>query len=137
MTSKIGDQFRKDFIITESQINDFCSVIEDHNPVHLDDEFARLTIFKKRIAPGMLVASLISAVLGNNFPGIGTIYLSQTMKFHAPAFINDCISVHIEVIEIKRNNWLTLKTECFNQHLEMILSGEAVVLPPNNDVSKA
>lgn len=131
MKLKIGDHYKKDFIISDNMITGFSSVTGDRNPVHLDEEFAKKTIFKKRIAPGLLVGSLISTVLGNYFPGVGTIYLTQTMKFLNPVFIDDSISVHIEVIEIKRNNWITLKTECFNQDKKMVLFGEAVVNPPS------
>lgn len=130
MEFTIGDAFIKRYIISESRINNFASVIEDFNPIHLDDEFAKTTIFKKRLAHGMLVASLISSIIGNDFPGNGTIYLSQTIKFIAPVYIDDIISVNVEITEIKRNNWLTLKTECFNQNMEKILSGEAIVMPP-------
>ncbi len=130
MKFKVGDQYKKDFKITDSMIKGFSSVTGDINPVHLDEEFARSTIFKKRIAPGMLVGSLIAAVLGNDFPGIGTIYLSQTFKFIYPVFIEDIISVHLEVLEIKRNNWISLKTECINQYMKVVLKGEAIVNPP-------
>jgi 3-hydroxybutyryl-CoA dehydratase len=132
---KIGDKFIKDFIISDKMITGFSIVTGDHNPVHLDDEFAKNSIFKKRIAHGMLVGSLISSVIGNYFPGIGTIYLSQTMKFLNPVFINDSISVHIEVIEIMRNNWIKLKTNCYNQDNIWVINGHAVVIPPNSSVT--
>jgi len=132
MEFEIGDRIKKNFIITDNMINGFSVVSGDRNPVHLDDEFARRTIYKKRIAPGMLIGSLISTVLGNDFPGLGTIYLSQTMKFLKPVFIDDKISVHIEVVEIKRNGWLKLKTTCLNQENILVLHGEAIVNPPES-----
>lgn len=130
MILKIGDKFIKDFIISDKMVNGFSLVTGDQNPVHLDDEFAKNSIFKKRIAHGMLIGSLISSVIGNYFPGIGTIYLSQSMKFLYPVFINDSISVHIEVIEIMRNNWIKLKTNCYNQDNKLVINGDAVVNPP-------
>jgi len=130
MILKIGDKFIKDFIISDKMVNGFSLVTGDQNPVHLDDEFAKNSIFKKRIAHGMLIGSLISSVIGNYFPGIGTIYLSQTMKFLIPVFINDSISVHIEVIEIMKNNWIKLKTNCYNQDNKLVINGDAVVNPP-------
>lgn len=130
MILKIGDKFIKDFIISDKMVNGFSLVTGDQNPVHLDDEFAKNSIFKKRIAHGMLIGSLISSVIGNYFPGIGTIYLSQTMKFLNPVFINDSISVHIEVIEIMRNNWIKLKTNCYNQDNKLVINGDAIVNPP-------
>ena len=131
MIFKIGDHFTKDFIISDILITEFSSVTGDFNPIHLDEEFAKNTIFKKRIAPGMLVGSLISTILGNDFPGNGTLYLAQSMKFLAPVFINDTVSVHIEVIEIKKNKWITLKTDCYNQDKKKVLIGEAIVNPPD------
>lgn len=132
MSFNIKDQYKKEIVITESMITGFAKVTGDHNPVHLDVEFAKKTIFKKRIAHGMLIGSLISAILGNEFPGLGTIYFSQTMKFINPVFINDKISFHFEVIEIQRNNWIKIKTECYNQENKIILKGEAIVNPPDN-----
>ena len=77
---KIGDKFSKSKLVTEKMINEFAKQTGDNNPLHLDEEFAAKTQFTKRIAHGFLIGSFISAVLGNDFPGEGTIYLSQTMK---------------------------------------------------------
>ena len=130
MELKVGDQYSKSFMISEKMINDFASITGDKNPIHLDDEFAKGTVFKKRISQGFLVGSLISSVLGNHFPGSGTMYLAQTLKFLKPVFINDNIKVRIEVIEIAKNNLITLKTECINQHDSIVIRGEAIVIPP-------
>lgn len=124
----VGDKFIKDFTISKLLVDNFASVTGDFNPIHIDEKFAKTTVFKNKIAHGMLIASLISSIIGNDFPGNGAVYLSQTLNFITPVFIEDIISIHIEVIEIKRNIKLTLKTECFNQQMVKVLSGEAIVI---------
>jgi 3-hydroxybutyryl-CoA dehydratase len=130
----IGDNYSKSNIITEEQINGFAKYSGDHNPVHLDAEYATNTIFKKRIAHGFLVGSFISAVLGNEFPGNGTIYLSQTMKFRAPVYIGDEISVEVEIIDFPKENRVLLSTICSNQNDIIVIEGEALIIPPENVV---
>lgn len=132
MNLTIGECFKREFQITDSMVKEFSRITGDINPVHLDEEYAKTTVFTKRIAPGMLAGGLISSVLGNDFPGNGTIYLSQTMKFTNPVFIEDRITVRIEVMEIKLNNWIRLKTECINQYNQMVVKGEAIIVPPGD-----
>ena len=127
---KVGDKFSKRTLVTEEMINGFAKYSGDNNPVHLDEEFASKTLFKKRIAHGFLVGSFISAVLGNDFPGQGTIYLSQTMKFMAPVFINDTIKIDVEVVDFPKTNKVSLKTTCTNQDNIVVIEGEALVIPP-------
>ena len=127
---KIGEVFSKSKLVTEKMINGFAKYSGDNNPLHLDENFASKTIFKKRIAHGFLIGSFISAVLGNDFPGQGTIYLSQTMKFMAPVFINDTIIISIEVIGFAKANRVLLKTTCTNQDNIVVIDGEALVIPP-------
>jgi 3-hydroxybutyryl-CoA dehydratase len=130
MEIKISDKYSKNFSVTAEMIEGFAMVTGDKNPVHLDEKYAENTIFKSRIAHGFLVGSFISAVLGNDFPGNGTIYVSQNLKFMKPVFIGDMIQVHVEVTEITDKDWLVLKTECFNQNGKAVLVGEATVIPP-------
>lgn len=127
---KIGDKFSKSTLVTEEMINGFAKYTRDNNPVHLDEQFASKTIFKKRIAHGFLVGSFISAVLGNDFPGNGTIYLSQSMKFRAPVFINDEVTVEMEVVDFPKPERVLLKTNCLNQNGEVVIEGEAFIIPP-------
>jgi 3-hydroxybutyryl-CoA dehydratase len=134
MEIKTGDLYSKSFYISEEMINGFATYTGDKNPVHLDEEFAKNSIFKARIAHGFLIGSLISSVLGNDYPGNGTIYLSQSMKFLKPVFIGDTISVNITLLEITEKLWLQLRTECFNQYEKLVLTGEATVIPPKNCV---
>ena len=118
--------------ISARDVETFADISNDHNPVHLDDEFAAGTVFGRRIAHGMLTGALISAVLGQLLPGPGTIYLSQTLGFKVPVYIDDTITARVEVISYREDKRIaTLKTEVFNQNGELVLEGEAVVIAPN------
>lgn len=129
MRLQVGDAATVQRTITERDIELFAEVTGDRNPVHLDDRFARQTRFGRRIAHGMLGASLISAVLANELPGPGTIYLSQTLQFTAPIYLNDTVTVHVTVTKIREDKPIvTLETLCINQHGEIVIRGEAVVL---------
>ena len=114
--------------ITEADIIEFADVSGDHNPVHLDEEYAAQSIFGGRIAHGLLAASMISAILGMKLPGPGTVYLGQTLKFLAPIRIGDTIEVSVEVITVRKDKHiLTLRTDCVNQDGTLVLTGEATV----------
>ena len=114
--------------VTEHDIELFAEVSGDHNPVHLDEEYAANTPFGGRIAHGILSASFISAVIGNDLPGRGAIYLGQTLKFLAPVRIGDTITASVEVIALREEKRIvTLRTDCTNQHGTLVLTGEAVV----------
>jgi acyl dehydratase len=126
---QIGDTASMTKIFTEADIVAFAHASGDHNPVHLDEEFAAGAMFGKRIAHGMLVAGLISAILGTQLPGPGTIYLNQTIKFKAPVFIGDEITATAEVINIREGKPIvTLATTCRNQAGNVVIEGEAVVM---------
>ena len=117
--------------ITDLDIELFAQVSTDHNPVHLDDDYARETIFEGRIAHGMLTAGLISAVIGEQLPGHGTVYLGQSLKFLAPVRPGDLVTAEVTVLEIdysKRR--VQLKTECLIDG-KPVLKGEATVLAPS------
>jgi 3-hydroxybutyryl-CoA dehydratase len=128
---KIGDTFSRTTVMTDERIRNYAEACGDTNSVHLDDEYAKTTRFGKRIAHGMLTASLISAILGNDYPGVGTIYLSQTAKFKAPVFIDDAITAAVEVTAYREDKRIvTLKTTCTNQDGVLVVEGEAVVIAP-------
>jgi 3-hydroxybutyryl-CoA dehydratase len=129
---KIGDSVSRTTQITDARVRAFAEASGDHNPVHLDDTYAATTTFGRRIAHGMLTASLISAVLGNDLPGPGSIYLGQEVKFKAPVFIDDTITATVEVINYREDRRIaTLKTTCTNQDGTLVLDGEAVVIAPD------
>lgn len=126
----IGDRVSLTRQITDSDVMQFAEVTRDRNPIHVDQEYAKNTIFKGRIAHGLLTASLISAALATELPGPGNIYLSQSLHFTAPVMIGDVIRTEIEVIEkIPEKNRVRLQTRCYNQHGVMVIDGEAVVIP--------
>jgi 3-hydroxybutyryl-CoA dehydratase len=128
----LGQTYKASFAITAELIEGFSRVTGDDNPIHLDENYARQTIFEKRVAQGMLGAGLLSGVLGCQFPGTGTIYLSQTLKFLKPVFIGDEITLRLEVLEIiNAKNRVRLQTAFTNQNGEAVITGEAVVMPPS------
>ncbi len=118
-------------VVTDEDIELFAQVSTDHNPVHLDEEYAQDTIFEGRIAHGMLTAGLISAVIGEQLPGHGTVYLGQNLKFLAPVRPGDRVTAEVEVMDIdfsKRR--VKLDTRCLVGS-KKVLMGEATVLAPS------
>jgi len=129
MTFKVGDSAEITKTIEQADVDAFAGVTGDHNPVHVDEEFAKTTRFGKRIAHGMLTASLISAVLANKLPGEGSVYLGQTLQFVAPVFPGDEITARVIVKEIREDKpVMKLETVCLNQRGEIVIRGEATVL---------
>ncbi|RMG78811.1 MAG: MaoC family dehydratase [Chloroflexi bacterium] len=128
---QVGDTASRTITVTDEQIRAFAQASGDHNPVHLDDDYAAQTPFGRRIAHGMLTASFISAILGNDLPGPGTIYLGQDLKFKAPVHIGDTITATVEVVKYREDRRIaTLRTACTNQEGKVVLEGEAVVIAP-------
>ncbi|MDA8049813.1 MAG: MaoC family dehydratase [Rhodospirillales bacterium] len=116
--------------ITEADIVLYAAVSTDTNPVHLDEESAAHSMFKGRIAHGMLSAGLISAALGTKLPGPGTIYLSQSLRFRAPVRPGDTVSATVEVTALDpERKRATLKTTCFVKG-KPVIEGEALVQVP-------
>ena len=101
----------------------------DINPAHLNEEHAKKTIFKHRIAHGMLTAGLVSAVLGTKLPGEGSIYMGQELMFTAPVYFGDTITATAEIIElIPEKNRVILSTICTNQDGKEVLKGQAKIM---------
>ena len=129
MKYHVGDSDQITKKITDSDIQMFADVTGDHNPIHLDDAFAKNTRFGGRIAHGMLTASLISSVLANKLPGEGSVYLGQTLQFVAPVFPGDEVTARVTVKEIREDKPIVkLETICVNQRSEVVIRGEATVL---------
>ncbi|MEP2683174.1 MaoC family dehydratase [Sulfitobacter sp. W002] len=118
-------------VVTDTDIEMFAQVSTDHNPVHLDDAYARDTIFEGRIAHGMLTAGLVSAVIGEQLPGHGTIYLGQSLKFLGPVRPGDMVLAEVTVTDMdiaKRR----VKMDCrCSVDGKPVLAGEATVLAPS------
>jgi 3-hydroxybutyryl-CoA dehydratase len=118
-------------VITDRDIEMFAEISTDHNPVHLDDDYARDTIFEGRIAHGMLTAGLISAVIGEQLPGHGTVYMGQSLKFLAPVRPGDMVRAEVEVIDIDHaKRRVKLDCRCLIEG-KKVLIGEATVLAPS------
>ena len=129
MDLKIGDKFSTSKKITDEVIRAFAELSGDYNPIHLDEEFAAKTRFGKRIAHGMISGALISAVLGNEFKGQKIVYLSQTMKFTAPVFIDDTVTATATVSHIREDKpIITIESVCTNQNGETVVTGEGKIM---------
>src|SRR5437773_11698453 len=126
---KVGDEFAIDRQITDDLVRAFAELSGDHNPIHLDEEFAKRTRFGRRIAHGMLSGAFISAVLGLEFKERKIVYLSQTMKFTAPVFLGDTVTATATVTNIREDRGIvTLETICTNQNGDTLVKGEAVIM---------
>lgn len=116
--------------VTDQDIALFAEVSTDRNPVHLDDEYARDTVFSGRIAHGILTAGLISAVIGEQLPGHGTVYLGQTLKFLAPVRPGDRVEAEVRVADIEPAR-RRVALDCLAKVGDtVVLKGEALVLAP-------
>lgn len=128
---QIGDKAFFQKTITETDVYLYAGITGDINPAHINEEVSKDTMFKGRIAHGMLTAGLVSAVLGVHLPGPGTIYMGQELKFTAPVRFGDTIKAEVEVIErIEEKNRIKLNTICTNQNGDVVLKGVATVMPP-------
>lgn len=129
---KVGDKASFTKTITESDVYMYAGITGDLNPAHINQVEAEKGMFKTRIAHGMLTAGLVSAVLGMQLPGPGTIYMGQELQFTKPVYFGDTITAEVEAIEIVKEKILKLKTTCTNQKGEVVLEGVATVMPPRN-----
>jgi 3-hydroxybutyryl-CoA dehydratase len=119
--------------VTEVHVAAFAQITGDTNPIHLDEAYAATTRFGRRIAHGMLTGSLISAVLGNDLPGLGTVYLSQRFEFKAPVYLGDTITAEVVLTAFRADKRIaTFRTTCTNQDGVLVMDGEAVVLAPKS-----
>jgi 3-hydroxybutyryl-CoA dehydratase len=117
--------------VSESDVYLFAGITGDVNPAHINEEYAKTTMFKTRIAHGMLGAGFISAVLGMQLPGPGTIYIKQDLAFKAPVKIGDTVTAEAVVKEIiAEKNRVILTTTLKNQDGVVVIDGEAVGMPP-------
>ena len=129
----IGINHEFKITITEKIVSDFSVISGDFNPLHMDENYAAKTKFKKRICHGMLLASFFSRLIGMYLPGESALYFSQSLNFISPCFINDKIIVKGEIIDKNHSTKIiTVKTSIINQKNELILDGEAKVMMINS-----
>lgn len=124
---KVGQTAQTTKQILDVDLSLFAAVTGDFNPAHFDPVYAAETHFKGRIAHGMIVAGLISGVIGMKLPGPGTVYLQQTLNFVAPVRIGDVITASVEIIELLERRRVRLRTKCVNQDGLTVLDGDALV----------
>ncbi len=123
--------------VTDADIVLFAGLSGDTNPVHLDQVYAEGTMFKGRIAHGMLSAGFISAVLGTKLPGPGAVYVSQSLKFKAPVRIGDTVTARVTVTEVvPEKRRVVLSTQCLVGDT-VVVDGEAVILAPSRGAQAA
>ena len=125
---KVGQEAIMSKTVTESDVVLFSGVSGDNNPVHISEEFAKNTLFKRRVAHGFFTASLISTVIGTKLPGPGSIYLKQSLQFIAPVYIGETINVKVKVksIDLSKKK-VIIETFC-EKNKKKILEGEAEIL---------
>ena len=121
--------------ITDTDLVLFGCLTGDANPVHFDSEYAKNTRFKSKIAHGMISGSLISAVLGMQLPGTGTIYVNQSLNFCYPVYLDDTIKITLTVKEKKEKNRVVLSCVCTNQDNKIVTEGHAEVIAPTEKIT--
>jgi 3-hydroxybutyryl-CoA dehydratase len=131
MTYEIGTSASRTKTFTLEDVRTFAQLTGDLNPVHLDETYAATSVFGQRIVHGMLTAALISAVLANDLPGAGTIYLGQNLKFKKPVFMGDTITATVTITQVRAERKIvTFETVCINQQGETVIEGDATVKAP-------
>lgn len=127
----IGDNYKKEIMVTDKAVEYFAKASGDKNPIHLDEEYASKTVFKQRVVHGVLLIGVVSGILGLEFPGPGSIAREITAKFAKPVYINDTISIEITIIKlVEKLNLCTISYKVYNSSKELAVKGEAVILPP-------
>jgi 3-hydroxybutyryl-CoA dehydratase len=134
-TIPIGAKATHSKTITETDITLFTAISGDFNPIHVNDSYAKTTVYGRRIAHGIISVSLIAGLLGMKLPGAGTVHVSQNVDFKKPVFIGDTLTARGEVVEKfkKRDGtlkFIRIKTQVFNQENILVTDGEALVLVP-------
>tara|TARA_B100001013_G_scaffold164952_1_gene98749 strand:+ start:395 stop:835 length:441 start_codon:yes stop_codon:yes gene_type:complete len=134
---QIGQKVEFTEVISESMVEEFAKLSGDYNPHHIDESYAKKTRFKKRICHGMLLASFFSKLTGMYLPGKGSLYLSQSLNFIAPAFIDDEVTVEGEIVKISHSTGIvTVKTKITKENTTHLITGSAkiIILESKNDV---
>lgn len=131
---KVGDTDYIEKTLTETDVYLYAGITGDFSWLHVNEVRSKQGHFKTRVVHGMLLVGLISNVVGNQMPGSGTIYETQNLHFIKPCFIGDTIKARTEVTELMPAGRVKLRTTCHNQHGELIVDGEAIVIPPRKHI---
>lgn len=130
---KLGDSASISKTFSEEDVLLFSEISGDKNPIHINSEFASHSQFGKPLVHGILTSGLISALLGMEMPGPGSIYLKQTLNFRAPVYYGDTITAEVKIIKIREDKpIITLETVCKNQDGTIVIDGEAILKAPNS-----
>ena len=125
---QLGQKASVQKTFSAADVTMFAGISTDVNPIHLSEKYAEGTTFGKRIVHGILTSGLISAVLGNQLPGPGTIYLGQELRFLSPVYLGDDITAEVEIVELREDKKIVkLETNCYNQDGKKVISGLATV----------
>lgn len=127
MELSVGQTASLSKLITSEDVVAFAALSMDNNPIHVDDEAGKASIFKQRIAHGYYVASFISAVIARDLPGPGSIYLGQELSFKRPVFLGDTVTAAVTVKELPKPGIVKLETVCRNQDGQVVIDGIATI----------
>ena len=127
----VGMQVSIENTVSEQDVIDFARVSGDYNPLHLDEEYAKTTQFKTRIAHGALTASYISAVLGNDLPGPGSVFMDLNLKFVRPVKIGDTVISTAEVVAMEERGYRVTLAVKGETNGKIVMKGEAKVMVPS------
>ena len=129
---KVGQSVTYSQVIDDKLVRGYAELTGDHNPIHVDDAFAKRTKFHQRIAHGGILFGLVSMVLGDKMPGIGTIYMSQLVNFHAPVFINDKVTVVVTITALLPKHVAKLSTIVTKQDGTVVMDGVSTIKLPGS-----
>ncbi len=129
-TLRVGDSGTFSKTISEQDVFSFAHISGDYNPLHIDEEYARRSVFEHRVAHGILTAGIISTVLGSEIPGVGTIFVELHIRFLKPVYFGDTVSAIATVTEIVNPKRVRLMVACQNGAGQDVAIGHAVVVPP-------
>lgn len=127
----IGQFYEMQRTFTQEEVMAFAALSYDNNPLHTNVEYAKKSLFGQVIVPGFLTGSLFSAIIGTKFPGIGSIYLNQTMSFRRPVFPGQQVKAVVKVKELNvEKNRVLLETQCVDAEGNLLIDGSALVKLP-------
>jgi 3-hydroxybutyryl-CoA dehydratase len=126
----VGENCTYSQLIDDKLVRGYADLTGDHNPIHVDDVFAKKTRFGQRIAHGGILFGMISKVLGGQMPGLGTVYYNQSINFYKPVFINDTVTVHAEITELRPKHIAVVHVIITKQTGEKVADGDSVVKLP-------
>jgi acyl dehydratase len=129
---KVGQTVSFTQVIDDKLVRGYADLTGDHNPIHVDDAFAKKTKFHQRIAHGGILFGIVSMVLGDKMPGIGTIFMSQLVNFHAPVFINDQVTVVVTITALLPKHVAKLSTIATKQDGTVVMDGVATIKLPGS-----